>query len=202
MSTAIKLVVCVGVLVLAGCQSVAPIPSDRYYRLEAATRAVAAQPPLNEPLYVAPLRADGQYAERAMLYAPANRSRELQQYHYQHWSEPPAVLLQEHMRASLQAMSIAPRVTDVSMGSGVGFLLNAKILRLEKLTDIDNDSTRAVVALHLALQRKQPFELLLERSYVVEEVVNENTQHGYVVATEAALLKIYARFVEDVKTLR
>ena len=161
MSPAIKLVVSVVVFFLAGCQSVAPIPSDRYYRLEAATRAVAAQPPLNEPLYVAPLRAEGQYAERAMLYAPANRSRELQQYHYQHWSEPPAVLLQEHMRASLQAMSIAPRVTDVLTGSGVGFLLNAKILRLEKLTGSDSDSTRAVVALHFALQRKQPFELLL-----------------------------------------
>ena len=44
---------------------------------------------LSETLHIAPLRAEGPYAERAMLHAPANRQRELQQYHYQLWSTRP-----------------------------------------------------------------------------------------------------------------
>ncbi|MCY7386534.1 MAG: hypothetical protein LH481_00460 [Burkholderiales bacterium] len=205
MSPAIKCLIGGVALVIVGCQSSQPVPKDRFFRLEAVTGAVAALPVLNEGLYVAPLRAEGPYAERAMLYASANRPRELQQYHYQHWSEPPAALLQEHMRVSLQAMAFAPRVTDVSTGSGIGFVLNAKVLRLEKLTDsdggVEGGKVRAVVALHFALQRKQPFALLLERSYMVEEVVSENTQHGYVIASEVALKKVYIRLADDIKSL-
>ena len=36
---------------------------------------------------------------------------------------------------------------------------------------------------------------------MVEEVVGENTQHGYVLASEAALKKIYLRLADDVKSL-
>jgi ABC-type uncharacterized transport system auxiliary subunit len=188
------------IFALAGCQAVPPVPSDKYYRLEAAQGVAASQTILSEPLYIAPLRAEGPYAERAMLYAPANQSRELQQYHYQLWSEPPAVLLQEHMRASLQAMAFAPRVTDMEMGSGAGYMLNAKVLRLEKITEVG--SARAMVALHITLQRKKPFELLLERNYSAEEMVTDNSQHSYVLASESGLKKIYGRFAEDVKALR
>ena len=106
------------------------------------------------------------------------------------------------MRVSLQAMAIAPRVTDVSTGAGVGFVLNAKVLRLEKLTSGTADSSaRAVVALHFALHRKQPFALLLERSYQVDEIVGENSQHGYVLASEAALKTVYQRLADDIKAL-
>lgn len=199
MSTLTKLSIYFVTLVLLGCQSAPPVPANKYYRLEAAPSETSSRTILNETLYVAPLRADGPYAERAMLYAPAGQPRELQQYHYQHWSEPPTVLLQEHMRASLEAMAVAPHVTDIPMGSGFGYLLNAKILRLEKITDGSN--ARAVVSLHFALQRKKPFEMLLERSYSAE-VVSGNTQHAYVLACEAGLRKIYADFAEDLKSLK
>lgn len=203
MNPAMKCLIWFAVMVGTGCQTSQPIPTDRFFRLESATGAVAAQPILNDGLYVAPLRAEGPYAERAMLYGTANRPRELQQYHYQHWSELPAALLQEHMRVSFQAMAIAPRVTDVSTGSGIGFVLNTKILRLEKLSGGNAEiGARAVVSLHFTLQRKQPYSQLLERSYLVEESVSENSQHGYVVASEAALKKIYTQLAEDIKLLR
>ena len=187
-------------LFLAGCQTMPPLPKDRYYRLEAVARDIAAKPILKETLYVAPLRAEGQYAERAMLHASPNLSRELQQYHYQHWSEPPPLLLQEHIRASLEAMAVASRVTTVAAGSGGGYLLNARILRLEKTTE--SGTMRAVVSLHFALQKRAPVEMLLERSYSAEEALTENTQHAYVLASEAGLKKIYARFADDVKALQ
>lgn len=200
MSTLIRFSICIMTFALAGCQSMPPVSPDKYYRLEAAPGSASARTILNETLYVAPLRADGSYAERAMLYTTVKQPRELQQYHYQYWIEPPAVLLQEHMRASFEAMSIAPHVTDISMGSDIGYLLNARILRLEKITDGGN--ARAVVSLHFALQRMKPFEMILERSYSAEVVVNDNTQYAYVLACEAGLKKIYANFFDDLISLR
>lgn len=200
MSTSIKWLPLLLVAVLAGCQTMPPVPTDRYYRLQAVARDEAAKPILKENLYIATLRAEGQYAERAMLYSSPDLTRELRQYHYQHWSEPPPVLLQEHLRASLEAMAFAPRVTTVAAGSGGGYLLNAKILRLEKITE--GGSTRAVVSLHMALQKRAPVEMLLERSYSAEVAFAENTQHAYVLASETALKTIYARFADDVRALK
>lgn len=184
---------------LAGCQTAAPVPKDKFYRLEVAPRASLARAVLKEAIYVAPLRAEGPYGERAMLYAQASQPRELQQYHYHLWSEPPAVLLQEHMRASFEAMGLAPRVTDSPAGDAIGYFLNARVLRLEKITD--DGGGRAVVSLQFSLQRKKPATVLLERAYTEEVVLKENTQHGYVIATEAALKKIYDRLAEDLKSL-
>lgn len=185
-------------MILAGCQAAPPVQSDKYYRLDAVGGVAPEQAILNESLYVAPLRADGLYAERAMLFTSFSQQRELQQYHYQHWSKPPPVLLQEHMRASFEAMALAPFVTDVAIN--YGYVLNGKILRLEKI--IDGKSARAVVSLHIALQRKKPSELVLERSYSAEEAAYDNTQHAYVMACEAGLKKIYAKLAEDIKLLR
>ncbi|MBK9161053.1 MAG: membrane integrity-associated transporter subunit PqiC [Nitrosomonadales bacterium] len=201
MSPMIKLPVCIVILALAGCQSAPPVPTDRYYRLEAVRgNAAPATPVLDETLYIAPLRADGPYAERAMLYAAEDQPRALQQYHYQHWSESPAILLQQHMRASLEAMVVAPHVTDIPSGSGIGFLLNARILRLEKIGT--GSTARAVVSLRLALQKRKSSAPLLERSYSAEIMTGGDSQHAYVMACEAGLRNIYAEFLGDIKTLR
>lgn len=186
-------------LLLLGCQAAAPVPVDRYFRLTVLQSKVGTPPLLKDNLYVAPLRADGPYAERAMLFASAQQPRELQQYHYQHWSEPPAVLLQEHLRASLEAMALAPLVSDVAFGEGVNYLLNGKILRLEKLAE--NGQAKAVVGLRLTLQKKKPFALMLERTYSAEELFGDGNQNAYVAATEVALQRIYASFRADVKAL-
>jgi ABC-type uncharacterized transport system auxiliary subunit len=186
-------------LLLVGCQTAAPVPVDKYFRLTVLQSPVGTPPLLQDKLYVAPLRADGPYAERAMLFASVQQPRELQQYHYQHWSEPPSVLLQEHLRASLEAMALAPLVSDVAFGEGVNYLLNGKILRLEKLND--GSQTKAVVALRLTLHKKKPFVIMLERNYSAEELLGDGSQNAYVAATEVALQRIYSNFRADVKAL-
>ena len=183
---------------LTGCKSMPPVPADKYYRIEAATTEIKHPAILNETLYIAPLRADGPYVERAMLYASAAQARELQQYHYLFWSEPPPVLLQEHMRASFTAMNISPHVIDIPMTSGIGYLLNVRILRLEKIND-QGGSAHAVVSLHFSLQRMKSYEMILERSYSAEVDMADASQHGYVLACEAALKNIYERFAEDIR---
>jgi ABC-type uncharacterized transport system auxiliary subunit len=186
-------------LLLPGCQSAPPVPVDKYFHLTVFHGPAAQRPTLNEALWVAPLRAEGPYAERAMLFANAAQPRELQQYHYQHWIEPPAILLQEHLRASLEMMAIAPRVTDVASGASVKYLLNGKILRLEKI--IENGKAKAIVALRLTLQKKQPLDVIFEQNYSAEESLSDLSQSAYVVATEVALQRIYDKFGADIRTL-
>ena len=198
MNALINILLALLIFVLAGCKSMPPVPADKYYRIESVTTETDAPALLNESLYIAPMRADGPYAERAMLYATAAQPRELQQYHYLFWSETPAVLLQEHIRASFEAMHIAPHVTDISMASGIGYLLNVRILRLEKIND-QGGAAHAVVSLHFALQRVKSYETMLERSYTAEVAMADGSQHSYVLACEAALKNIYDLFAKDVK---
>lgn len=200
MSSTIKFLAVSMILTLVGCQSAPPVSEDKYFRLEA-TPATATTPPiLHETVYVAPLRAEGPYAERAMLYAMAEQPRVLQQYHYQHWSEPPALLLQEHLRSYLESLAIAPHVTDIAVGSGAGYLLNGKILRLEKI--IEAGRAKSVVSLHFALQKKKPFGLIFEHTYTSEAVILEDSQNAYVIATESALRNIYTQFGKDLSILK
>lgn len=198
MSIQLKSLLTVTAIFLLGCQAAPPVPSDKYFRLEAIQGGEERRAILSETLYIAPLRAEGPYAERAMLYATAEQPRLLQQYHYQHWSEPPALLLQEHLRTSLEKLAIAPHVTDIPIGSGVGYLLNGKILRMEKI--IEGDSAKAVVSLHLAMQKKKTFGILFEQNYTEEVSLTDMSQNAYVVATELALKKIYENFCKDIDT--
>lgn len=187
-------------LLLSACQSAPPVAQDKYFRLSVSGGPTLTQPVLHDAMYVAPLRADGLYAERAMLYASLERPRELQQYHYQFWSEPPALLLQEHLRASLQANHLATQVTDAASANRVGYWLNGKILRLEKLTD--KNQSKAIVELRLVLQKTKPFEILWEHNYAAEEAIADHSQNAYVIATELALQRIYGQLGQDVKALR
>ncbi|MDZ4202387.1 MAG: hypothetical protein U1C96_09615 [Gallionella sp.] len=199
MRTSIKLSICFIALTLSGCQSAPPVPTDKYYRLEAAQGDASATAILHGAIYIAPLSADGPYAERAMLYSTPEQSRELQQYHYRHWNEPPAILLQEHMRASFEAMKLASRVTTIAMGDDIGHVLDARIVRFEK---ISGANPRAVVSLHLALKKTKPMKMIMERSYSEEVILGDDSQHTYVLACEAGLKKIYERFSRDLKALR
>lgn len=200
MSKTIKLVAVSMLLILAGCQSAPPVPEDKYFRLEATQVTATTQPILHETVYIAPLRAEGPYAERAMLFATAEQPRVLQQYHYQFWSEPPAILLQEHLRKHLESLAIAPHVTDIAVGSGAGYLLNGKILRLEKI--IADGHSKAIVSLHLAMQKKKPFGLIFEQTYTSEAVILDASQNAYVLATESALSKIYMQFCSDIRNIK
>src|SRR3989339_613239 len=187
------------VVLLSACQSAPPVPQDKYYRLTVTPGPTWTQPLLRDAVFVAPLRAEGLYAERAMLYASVQRPRELLQYHYQFWSEPPALLLQEHLRASLGASHLAAQVTEVASASRVGYWLNGKILRLEKLTH--EHQSKAIVELRFVLQKTKPFETLWERNYVAEELLLDGSQNAYVIATELALQRIYGQLGQDVKAL-
>ena len=82
-------------LTLAGCAEVAVVP-DRHYRLlHDAPSAQPAEPALDGTLLVKRFRADGVLAQRPIVWADASSPRELQQYHYHFWNDPPPLLVQE-----------------------------------------------------------------------------------------------------------
>jgi len=100
-------------LFLVACSAPKPLPDFRYYRLpEPVTPHTRASSPLQLPLVVESIRADGVRGERPILYSSANDALKLLQYHYQLWVDPPGSLVQRRLLDRLSEARIAPLVTD------------------------------------------------------------------------------------------
>ena len=85
------------VVLLSACSfSAGNIPADHFYRLPMPTPVSTAI-----PLGIEPVRADGIYNERAMLFVESTRPLELHRYDYHFWSQAPAKLAQSYLTACL-----------------------------------------------------------------------------------------------------
>lgn len=181
------LVLCLG---LAACGSAPPTPTDRFYRLQAATIGAAAKP-LPGPLAVQPLRAESLYAERPIVFSEESDPRQLRQYHYHLWVYAPPQLLHEHMRASL-GKALAVTADDTAP-----YTLDGRIVRLERVTSDKNGKAVAMLELRLSSAGKT----LLAKTYQAEQIAADGSMTVFVAALEQALGRIYVEFIRDVETL-
>lgn len=135
-------------LVVAAC-SVPQVPDQTYYHLPRPAELPKAAAPLFErPVVVELFGADGLYADRALVYALDADARELRQYHYQLWTDPPTRLLQRRLIVELRQAGVAPRVTDALPASMPALRIAGVILRFERVPAADGGA-RAVVVLKL-----------------------------------------------------
>ena len=169
------------VLLLAACGSAPPAPVDRFYRLQA-DGAAAALPPFE----VRSVRADSLYAERPIVFSPADDPRQLRQYHYHLWLYPPAQAVKEHMLASMDGGQ--PRS---------GLTLEARIVAFERVLDSGNG--RAVVALEVSLGGEKG--VLLQKRYRREQPAGDDSFSAFATATEKALQAIYGELRQDIGDL-
>jgi ABC-type uncharacterized transport system auxiliary subunit len=167
-------------------------PEHKYYRLLATPTAPIAHPLLSGDLLVKSLRADGLYAERAIVFGDASR-RQLQQSHYHHWLYAPGQLVQEYLTQRLRQDAVAPAVRLQAAGIEPGYILSGRIVRFEKATGSGQSS--AVVALELRLENKG--RLLWERGYSATEAAQDATMNAFVLAMETALNRIYVEVLAD-----
>lgn len=178
---------------VSGCQSVPAAPEHKYYRLLVAP-APLTQKAVRLPgeLAVRPLRAEGLYSERAIIFSD-EQQRQLQQYHYHHWLYAPGQLVQEHLAASLNQAGIAAAVRVQERGGDMAYTLSGRIVHFEKV--ISKSQTKATVALDLRLEKKG--RLLWQQSYAASETVPDGGMNGFTAAMEVALNRIYGEFLAD-----
>ncbi len=172
--------------VLAGCGSVPPVPTDRYYRLQPASAALRAKA-LAGTIAVEPLRADSLYAERAIVFSEEANPRQLRQYHYHLWFYVPAQMVQDHMIASLGSAFVP---ADGSTGP---WRLEGRVVRFDRVLEGTNGKAAAALELVVSSQGRT----LMAKTYSAEQPATDPSFSAFAAAMERALAKIYTDFLRD-----
>ncbi len=183
-------------LALVACGHVADVPDHSYFRMPPpATLPVAEQQVFDVPVVVGLFAADGLYADRALIYALDAEARELRQYHYQLWTDPPTRLLQRRLLVELRESAIAPLVIDELAASLAALRISGVILRFERVPK-PGGGYLASVAIKLRADRP-------DGSPFIDEVyrADVDADGNRLVATTDALAKavdtIFAQFHAD-----
>jgi ABC-type uncharacterized transport system auxiliary subunit len=176
---ALVFAICAG---LTACGNVPPAPTEQFYRLQVVS---ASDPASGAALTVGRFSADSIYAERPMVHGNADNPHAVRQYHYQLWLYPPAQLVREHL-----AQALGARLADFSERR-----IEGRVLRFDRV----GSSASAYAAVELELSVMQGREVVFLKRYMQQETVAGDGIPAHVQATERALAKIYARFLDDLR---
>jgi uncharacterized lipoprotein YmbA len=184
------------VLVLSACGHVDGVPDHTYYRMPKPQTLPRSETQLFEvPVVVGLFSADGLYADRALIYALDPEARELRQYHYQLWTDPPTRLLQRRLQFELREAAIAPLVIDELAASQSAMRISGVILRFERVPTVDGGQVAAVV-LKLRVDRPDG-KPLIDDIYRAEVTAEGNRIGATTDALGRAVDKIFADFHAD-----
>lgn len=183
------------ILFLSAC-SPAPVPDVTYYRLPAAQPITRAAKPLSSlPIEVETFRAEGLYAEQAVLYATTPDAGALRAYHYQLWSDPPSRHLQDRLTNRLRDSGIAPLVSDRLPASVPALRVRGRILRYERVKAATG-AAMAAVAFEMRVEQGGG-EPLLEQRYSAEQPAPDDSMAATVAAFGGAVDAAFAKFQAD-----
>ena len=174
-------------------------PEDRYYRLQTPLTKATAAPVLAGTLQVDRFQVDGLVGRSQIVYVANGKGHELQTYHYHHWTEPPAILLQDQLIAYLRAAGVADHVVSPEMRVDVDYVLTGKVKRLEQVTGTD---PKAVAEVEVGIRRVRDGKLMLLRSERAEAPAASAAVGDGVAAMNAAISDVFARIVDGLKTAK
>lgn len=181
-------------VMLAGCGSAPPVPTDSFYRLTL-PQDIGKQRISENVIHVGNFIGEGLYNERAILYTDDQHSRKIIQHHYHFWITSPPRMLREHMVAFLRESDSAPMViTDSSKGDGLR--ISGKVLDFEKQTA--GKVITANVALELRVDIAGEDLPRFIKQYRLKEPVNGNSMTDVVESFNSAVFKIYSEFTADI----
>ena len=169
------------------------LPADHYYRLQPAAPAPLAQPILKGTVEIGRFAADGVVAGRPIVYTEPGQPHQVKEYHYHFWTEPPTLLLRDHLIGYLRAARAAGTVTTPDMRAASDYQIAGRIIRLEK---VEGSSPKGVLEIELGV-RSNAGKIVLLEVYKVEIAASNNSVDAAVRALNAALDKAYAQFAAD-----
>lgn len=193
---------------LAGCAAAAalgacgggggPIPRETFYRLgEPAPLAPLSGGPILGAVDVPPLRNSGVAGERAILYRDG--PRQVAQYNYHAWAEPPTVMIQRAVIAALRAANAFETVATPEMRLDRQYELMGDLRLLEHV--LGGTGATAVVEVELGLRRVRSNAQLLLKTYRGEEAAADAGVPAGIAAFTRAVDKICAALVTDLAAL-
>ncbi|MBN8885956.1 MAG: membrane integrity-associated transporter subunit PqiC [Rudaea sp.] len=181
-------------LMLAAC-SPPTVPDVTYFRLPPAAKVERLPKPLSVlPIEVETFRAEGVYAEQAVLYATTPDAGALRAYHYQLWSDPPSRTLQERLTLRLRETGIAPLVTDRLPASVQALHVKGRIRRYERVQQAQGVIAQVEFEMRVEQDSGEP---LLEQSYSAEQAAANDTMSATAQAFATAVDAVFAKFQTD-----
>jgi ABC-type uncharacterized transport system auxiliary subunit len=187
----------IALLALAACGS-DPVPRDTFYRLGApAAVQVRAGGPINGVLDVPPFRASGIVNERAMLYRDS--PRQLAQYSYHDWVEPPTVMLQKSIIGILRQAQAFNNVVSPEMRLDRDYELMGDLRKLEQIRIAGQ--TGIAIEVEISIRRVRGNQQVLLKTYQATEATPDTSVDAAVAAFTRGLDSIYAAFLTDLAAI-
>ena len=120
-------------LITGGCSlSGSEIPADHYYRLPA-PQVSKADSRLFDQVLIRPIKVEGLYNERSILYIEQDTPLQIRRYRYHYWVEPPARLVARHLKVWLRESAITGTVTTNPSNTPAALEISALITGFERL---------------------------------------------------------------------
>lgn len=187
----------VAFLSLQGCATSQSIPADKFYRLsiEAKVPSSYKSIPINGKLAISRFSTDALHSERPMLYSSDNSGLVLNQYHYHHWIDSPANMIQEQMVRYFKDSGASGNVYTTGTSHDYEYLLKGKIFRFESVI---STSSRVDIEMEITLLKKTGQEIVLTRRYKKEIPVNGDSMHEVVINFNSGLSEIFDSILKDI----
>lgn len=182
--------------ILVGCGGQgAPVPTDRFYRLNvAAPSAVFETPKLAGTLEVDRFKASGVLQDRAIVFVEQGYPNVMQQYQYQLWEDPPTLMLETATVEYLRSTHLADQVVTAGLRIEPSYTLTADIRKLEHVV---GSSSSVRVEIEYRLRDYRRGDLVWVKTYKVAKAARDAS---VVAATEAigdAVGEILANLTTD-----
>lgn len=187
------------VLVMAGCATQAPVPSDKYYRLHAVfADAASPAPKFAGTFEIERFTADGLTAGRPIVYVEAGDPNQLREYNYHFWTQAPTVMLRDELVTYLRTAKIAESVVIPEMRLDPKFVMTGRIRKLEQVLGASN-GTR--LEIEIAVRRIDDGKLLFLKSYNQETAQTSPGVASAVDALNKSLNVIFSDLLQDLRAL-
>jgi len=185
-------------LMLVACSSPS-VPDVTYFRLPPPTALPHVDKPLTSlPIEVNVFRAEGIYAEEALIYATDAQATQLRAYHYQLWSDPPSRGLQDRLTKMLRHSGISALVTDSLPASTQALRVHGRITHYERVQNAGAYSVRVAFDMRVEQDNGEP---VLEQTYNAETNAVDATIGATVQAFGAAVDEAFTKFYGDLASL-
>lgn len=167
------------VLVLVSACSItgSAIPEDHYYRLPEVTSVKQLRTPFQN-LHIKPVRVDGLYHERSLLYVRTDSPLELRRYHYHYWVEPPSLLLTKHIQAYFKTRDLSGQSSPPLTPELPALNLESRLLNFERL--VGSAGIEVLVRLEFALPYPGVGQNDWEKLYAAQVKVDSTSMHDTV----------------------
>lgn len=198
-SAIIRTALCSCLVLLAGCGSAPPIPSNSFYRLDIAAPATSLEAPLlNGILSVHVGAAIPLYRDRALLHSEPGAEGTLQRYHYHYWIDTPPHLLQVGLADYLRSLRVAPMVVMPEDGVDEQYRLRLDIDRFEHQRG--SGGGLVSVGVRVLLTERASGRLLLQERLQAEAAVQGDDFTRLAAGYQQATTELYGHVVRLLQT--